>query len=56
MLFDDRRDAHRYLRDLEHGLIATVAAYGVPASRPEGLTGVLVNQVANDLRWVALSP
>jgi len=39
-LRDDRRDAHRYLRDLEDGLIATVAAYGVAGSRIEGLTGV----------------
>ena len=38
----DRRDAHRYLRDLEDGLIATAAAYGVAGSRIPGLTGVWV--------------
>ena len=37
-----RRDAHRYLRDLEEGLIRTAAAYGVAASRIPGLTGVWV--------------
>lgn len=38
----DRRDAHRYLRDLEEGLIGTAAAFGVTASRVSGLTGVWV--------------
>jgi lipoyl(octanoyl) transferase len=39
-LRDGRRDAHRYLRNLEEGLIATVGAYGVSAARVDGLTGV----------------
>lgn len=38
----DRRDAHRYLRDLEEGLIGTAAAFGVAATRVAGLTGVWV--------------
>lgn len=37
-----RRDAHRYLRDLEDGLIATAADHGVAASRVGGFTGVWV--------------
>jgi lipoyl(octanoyl) transferase len=37
-----KRDAHRYLRDLEEGVIATAAAFGVAASRVSGLTGVWV--------------
>jgi lipoate-protein ligase B len=41
-LREGRRDAHRYLRDLEDGLIATVARFGVVASRLPGLTGVWV--------------
>ena len=41
-LRDTRRDAHRYLRDLEEGLVATAAAFGVAASRVPGLTGVWV--------------
>jgi len=43
-LREDRRDAHRYLRALEEGLIATAAAYGVVASRIAGLTGVWVGE------------
>jgi lipoyl(octanoyl) transferase len=39
-LREGRRDAHRYLRDLEEGLIATAAAFGVAASRIPGLTGI----------------
>jgi lipoyl(octanoyl) transferase len=36
----DRRDLHRYLRDLEEVLIRAVATWGVKAHRVEGLTGV----------------
>jgi len=39
-LADERRDAHRYLRDLEQALIDAVATYGIEAGRVEGLTGV----------------
>jgi lipoyl(octanoyl) transferase len=38
-----RRDAHRYLRDLEEALIRTAADYGLTARRTAGLTGVWVN-------------
>jgi lipoyl(octanoyl) transferase len=38
----DRRDVHRYVRDLEAVLIRTAATYGIDASRIEGLTGVWV--------------
>jgi lipoyl(octanoyl) transferase len=41
-LAGDRRDAHRYLRDLEEALIRAVASYGVTAGRDPGLTGVWV--------------
>jgi lipoyl(octanoyl) transferase len=37
-----RRDAHRYLRDLESALIDAVAGLGVRAGRVEGLTGIWV--------------
>jgi lipoyl(octanoyl) transferase len=40
----DRRDVHRYVRDLETVLIRTAADYGVVAGRIEGLTGVWVDQ------------
>lgn len=36
----DRRDLHRYLRTLEGVLIDALSAWGIKASRKEGLTGV----------------
>jgi lipoyl(octanoyl) transferase len=36
----ERRDLHRYLRDLEGALIDALADLGVQATRAEGLTGV----------------
>ena len=38
----DRRDVHRYVRDLEEVLIRTAAAFGIEAGRLAGLTGVWV--------------
>jgi len=38
----DRRDVHRYVRDLEEALIRTAATFGVVAGRQPGLTGVWV--------------
>jgi lipoyl(octanoyl) transferase len=38
----DRRDVHRYVRDLEEVLILTVADFGIAASRIPGLTGIWV--------------
>jgi lipoyl(octanoyl) transferase len=40
----DRRDVHRYVRDLEDVLIRTTADYGVAAARVAGLTGVWVGR------------
>jgi lipoyl(octanoyl) transferase len=36
----DRRDVHRYVRDLEDVLMRTAADYGVETTRVDGLTGV----------------
>ncbi len=41
-LGESRRDAHRYLRDLESALIAIAADFGVAAVPVPGLTGVWV--------------
>jgi lipoyl(octanoyl) transferase len=40
----DRRDVHRYVRDLEEVLIRAAATLGVDAGRVEGLTGVWVGR------------
>ena len=41
-LAPDRRDVHRYVRDLEEVMIRTCADYGVAAERVAGLTGAWV--------------
>jgi lipoyl(octanoyl) transferase len=38
-LAPDRRDVHRYVRDLEEVMLRTCADYGLAASRVAGLTG-----------------
>jgi lipoyl(octanoyl) transferase len=39
-LAPDRKDLHRYLRDLEEVLIETLAGFGIVGSRQTGFTGV----------------
>jgi lipoate-protein ligase B len=43
-LSPDRRDVHRYVRDLEEVMIRTCAGYGVEAGRIDGLTGTWVGR------------
>jgi lipoate-protein ligase B len=42
LLPDDRRDLHRYLRDLEEVVIRTLADFGVEGRRESGFTGVWI--------------
>jgi lipoyl(octanoyl) transferase len=41
----DRRDVHRYVRDLEEVVIRTLADFGVASGRIAGLTGVWVGDL-----------
>ena len=41
-LSPDRRDVHRYVRDLEEVLMRAAAAFGIDAGRSPGLTGAWV--------------
>src|SRR5262249_47368831 len=43
----ERRDVHRYVRDLEEVMIRTCADYGVGATRVAGLTGTWVGGEKN---------
>jgi lipoyl(octanoyl) transferase len=43
-LSPDRRDVHRYVRDLEEVMIRCCAGYGITASRVEGLSGCWVGE------------
>jgi len=41
----DRRDVHRYVRDLEEAMIRTLADFGVSAGRIPSLTGVWIGDL-----------
>jgi lipoyl(octanoyl) transferase len=43
-LEDERKDAHRYLRDLEECLIRALTDFSIPAQRRLGATGVWVGE------------
>jgi lipoyl(octanoyl) transferase len=54
-LSPDRRDVHRYVRDLEEVMIRTCGDYGVRAERVAGLTGAWVGQAKIGAIGVRLS-
>lgn len=50
-----RRDLHAFLRDLEQVVIGTLAAFGVPADRREGKTGVWVGGGARKIAAIGVA-
>lgn len=44
LLTEERRDLHRWLRDLEEVVIRTIADFGVEGRRVAGLTGVWIGE------------
>lgn len=60
-LREDERDVHRYLRNLEQALIATLADFAIAGERRSGLTGVWAGPsklasigVAVRRRWITM--
>jgi lipoyl(octanoyl) transferase len=53
-LATDRRDVHRYVRDLEQVLIDTVAEFGITAGRVAGLTGIWVGPAGQEAKLAAI--
>lgn len=50
----DRRDVHRYVRDIEAVLIRAAASFGIEARRVEGLTGVWVGPEGREEKLAAI--
>lgn len=50
----DRRDVHRYVRDLEEVLIQAVGTFGITAGRVPGLTGIWVDERGTQAKLAAI--
>ena len=50
----DRRDVHRYVRDLEEALILAISRLGVRGGRVAGLTGVWAGAAGTDAKVAAI--
>jgi lipoyl(octanoyl) transferase len=50
----DRRDVHKYVRDLEEILIRAVAEFGIRAGRMTGLTGIWVGDTGHEAKLAAI--
>jgi lipoyl(octanoyl) transferase len=50
----DRRDVHRYVRDLEAALIAAIARFGITGVRVPGLSGVWVGEPGREEKIAAI--
>ena len=48
------KDVHRYVRDIEEVLIQAAAAFGIAATRVEGLTGVWVGPAGREEKLAAI--
>jgi len=50
----DRRDVHRYVRDLEEALMVALRAFGIEGGRVAGLTGVWVGAAGREEKIAAI--
>jgi lipoyl(octanoyl) transferase len=50
----DRRDVHRYVRDLEQALIDALATFGIQGGRVAGLTGVWIGAQGREQKIAAI--
>lgn len=50
----DRRDVHRYVRDLEEALIVALAEFGIEGRRVSGLSGVWVGEAGGEEKIAAI--
>jgi lipoyl(octanoyl) transferase len=53
-LAPDRKDVHKYVRDIEEMLIRAAADFGVTAARVDGLTGVWVGDAGREAKLAAI--
>jgi lipoyl(octanoyl) transferase len=53
-LAPDRKDVHKYVRDIEEMLIRAAADFGVTAARVDGLTGVWVGAPGREAKLAAI--
>ena len=53
-LAQDRRDVHRYVRDLEDVLIRAVSEFGIDARRVAGLNGIWVGPEGGEAKLAAI--
>ncbi len=50
----DRRDVHKYVRDIEEALIVAVREFGIAGGRVKGLTGVWVGEASREEKLAAI--